>query len=285
MSGTIWSRRAFVGGALTASLVAIAPSAQGTTPVQASANLARSYRGTIHAFGLVQSMALPLGVNSARVDFDRNVARMIEIVRIHASRCDWLAFDDTPLTGHRVETSNAATAALREQDLHLLANAAKQHACFLSFGGLLNGQDSIIVISPHGAIHDWAMPTRLAPLFITNSVEPTRNAVPLIDLNECRIALMPDDAAHGVVQAVIESEADVVITMGSGPISHIETARASLPALVLTVQAATPSVPMGVPSNEWGLTCAMDPHGTTIGRCPNSSEHVLVVSGSQPRTA
>jgi len=263
-----WNRRQFLGTTLTASVVAVGAR---TAPVLGSTS-------TIHRFLLVQSTALPIDAAHIESDLKRNLERMLQIIEQHASPNDWMAFDDAPLTGHVTAALPAKTLALSDSDLQALALAATRKKSWISFGAIRRERDSIIAISPHGKIHEWAMPSRYAPLPLEAEIVESNNALPIVELDSHQLALLPVDATETTLAQCAERGVNIVITMGSGPQCALAPRHSLSPSLLMHVQAASPWQPPGCHADGVGKSQAVDALGNVIAKCPSSGEHVLILA-------
>jgi hypothetical protein len=264
-----WNRRQFIGTTLTATVIAIGGRAAPVLGATAS----------IHRFALVQSTALPLDAAHAENDLQRNLERMLQIIEHHATANDWIAFDDAPLTGHLATSLPVTSLALGDEDLQKLADAASQQQCWISFGAVRRARDSIILLSPQGEIREWAMPPRHAPLPLQTNQTDSSAALPIIEINDHRLALMPVDATDEAVKECSELGVDILITMGSGARSALATTRPLLPSLSMHVHAASPWKPTGCEAAGVGRSCALDARGDVIAESPCTGEHVLILAG------
>ncbi len=263
-----WNRRQFIGTTLTATVIAIGGRAAPVLGATAS----------IHRFALVQSTALPLDAVHAENDLQRNLQRMLQIIEQHASPNDWMAFDDAPLTGHVTAALPAKTLALSDSDLQTLALAATRKKSWVSFGAIRRERDSIIAISPQGEIHEWAMPSRYAPLPLDAEIVESNNALPIIELDSHQLALLPVDANATTLAQCAERGVNIVITMGSGPQCALAPRHSLSPSLLMHVQAASPWQPPGCHGDGIGKSQAVDALGHVIAKCPSSGEHVLILA-------
>jgi len=261
-----WSRRQFVGAALTTSVVAIG----GGVPALAAVE-------SIHRFALVQSTALPIDPAHIKGDLDRNLTRILQIIEHHAKPHDWLALDDAPLTGHAANWLAAADVSLSEDQLERLTSAARRHHCWISLGAVLRERDSILLLSPGGARKDWPMPARHAPLPLIDPSNNPSDSLPIITLEGRRIALVPIDARAEVIAECTNPAIDILITMGSGLGCVAPQASQSGPSLSIHVQAAAPWQPPGCLSEGLRRSRACNTRGEVIAECPTAEEHVLVL--------
>jgi len=261
-----WSRRQFVGAALTTSVVAIG----GGVPALAAVE-------SIHRFALVQSTALPIDPAHIKDDLDRNLTRILQIVEHHAEPHDWLVFDDAPLTGHAASWLAASDVSLSDDQLEKLTSAARRHHCWISLGAVLGKRDSILLLSPNGARKDWPMPARHAPLPLIDPSNDQSDSLPILTLEGRRIALVPIDARAEVVAECTNSAIDILITMGSGLGGVAPQASQRGPSLSIHVQAAAPWQPPGCLSEGLRRSRACNTRGEVIAECPTAEEHVLVL--------
>lgn len=261
-----WSRRQFVGAALTTSVVAIGGGAPALAAVE-----------SIHRFALVQSTAFPIDPAHIKGDLDRNLTRILQIVEHHAKPHDWLAFDDAPLTGHAANWLAAADVSLSEDQLEKLTGAARRHHCWISLGAVLRERDSILLLSPGGARKDWPMPARYAPLPLIDPSSDPSDSLPIITLEGRRIALVPIDARAEVVAECTNPAIDILITMGSGLGCVTPRVSQSGPSLSIHVHAAAPWQPPGCLSDGLRRSRACNTRGEVIAECPTAEEHVLVL--------
>jgi hypothetical protein len=263
-----WNRRQFLGTTLTASVVAVG----------ARAAPAFGSTSTIHRFLLVQSTALPIDAAHIESDLKRNLERMLQIIEQHASPNDWIAFDDAPLTGHVTTALPAKTLALSDSDLQTLAIAATRKKSWISFGAIRRERDSIIAISPQGKIHEWAMPSRYAPLPLKANMVESSSTLPIVEFDSHKLALIPVDATETTVAQCAERGIDIVITMGSGAQCTLASTHPLSPSLLMHVQAASPWQPPGCHADGIGKSQAVDALGNVIAECPSSGEHVLILA-------
>ena len=269
MSAGHWSRRQFVGAALTTSVVAIGGR---VTPAFGAVE-------SIRRFALVQSTALPIDSAHIRADLERNLARILQIIEQHAEPHDWLAFDDAPLTGHAASVLPAADVSLGDDDLERLTSAALHHRCWISLGAVRRSCDSILVLSPQGQLHDWPMPPRHAPLPLAGRRPESDLALPIIVVDERRIAVTPMDATAKFSAECSERGVDIMITMNSSSACVTPSTTRTAPALSMNVHAAAPWQPPGCNTQGLGRSRVLNAQGEVIAECPTAEEHVLVLAG------
>ncbi|MBU3672754.1 MAG: hypothetical protein FGM43_09370 [Sinobacteraceae bacterium] len=199
--------------------------------------------------GLVQSA--PWDVDASRLyeDTARNLERMLETIARAGPDCDWLAFNDCPLTGR--STSLMPSAAQIER----LRTAARQHACAVSFGC---GVD------------------RKAVLLSADDTEVQYG--PLVRLNGRRIAIVSTAQSDADIKQAVRGGAEALLVMGSGPnvaSKRIADIASGLPRL--QVNAACDSHVPGHTADWLGGTLACDAHGVTLGEIAHANEAVLQV--------
>lgn len=263
-----WNRRQFLGTTLTASVVAVG----------ARAAPAFGSTSTIHRFLLVQSTALPIDAAHIESDLKRNLERMLQIIEQHASPNDWIAFDDAPLTGHMTTSLPATKLGLADSDLQSFESAATRNKSWISFGAIRRERDSIIAISPQGKIHEWAMPSRYAPLPLEANMVESSSSLPIVEFDSHKLALIPVDATETTLAQCAERGIDIVITMGSGAQCTLAPTHPLSPSLLMHVQAASPWQPPGCHADGIGKSQAVDALGNVIAECPSSGEHVLILA-------
>ncbi len=263
-----WNRRQFLGTTLTASVVAVG----------ARAAPAFGSTSTIHRFLLVQSTALPIDAAHIESDLKRNLERMLQIIEQHASPNDWIAFDDAPLTGHMTTSLPATKLGLADSDLQSFESAATRNKSWISFGAIRRERDSIIAISPQGKIHEWAMPSRYAPLPLKANMVESSSSLPIVEFDSHKLALIPVDATETTLAQCAERGIDIVITMGSGAQCTLAPTHPLSPSLLMHVQAASPWQPPGCHADGIGKSQAVDALGNVIAECPSSGEHVLILA-------
>lgn len=269
MSAGHWSRRQFVGAALTTSVVAIGGR---VTPAFGAVE-------SIRRFALVQSTALPIDSAHIRADLERNLARILQIIEQHAEPHDWLAFDDAPLTGHAASVLPAADVSLGDDDLERLTSAALHHRCWISLGAVRRSCDSVLVLSPQGQLHEWLMPPRHAPLPLAGRRPESGLALPIIVVDERRIAVTPMDATAKFSAECSERGVDIMITMNSSSACVTPSITRTAPALSMNVHAAAPWQPLGCNTQGLGRSRVLNAQGEVIAECPTADEHVLVLAG------
>jgi hypothetical protein len=203
---------------------------------------------------------------------------MLQIIEQHASPNDWIAFDDAPLTGHVTAALPAKTLALSDSDLQTLAIAATRNKSWISFGAIRRERDSIIAISPQGKIHEWAMPSRYAPLPLKANMVESSSTLPIVEFDSHKLALIPVDATETTLAQCAERGIDIVITMGSGAQCTLASTHPLSPSLLMHVQAASPWQPPGCHADGIGKSQAVDALGNVIAECPSSGEHVLILA-------
>lgn len=262
-----WSRRQFVGAALTTSVITLGGR---VTPAFGALD-------SIRRFALVQSTALPIDSAHIKNDLGRNLSRILQIIEQHAAAYDWLAFDDAPLTGHAASFLPAPDVSLGDDDLERLTRAALHHRCWISLGAVRRSCDSILVLSPQGQLHEWPMPPRHAPLPLINPSNNPSDSLPIITLEGRRIALGPIDARAEVVAECTNPAIDILITMGSGLGCVAPRASQTGPSLSMQVHAAAPWQPPGCLSEGLRRSRACNTRGEVIAECPTAEEHVLVL--------
>lgn len=270
-----WNRRQFLGTTLTASVVAIG----------ARAAPAFGSTSTIHRFLLVQSTALPIDAAYVESDLKRNLERMLQIIEQHASPNDWMAFDDAPLTGHVTAALPATTFSLSDSDLQTLAIVATRKKSWISFGAIRRERDSIIAISPQGKIHEWAMPSRYAPLPLEAEIVEPNNTLPIVELDSHQLALLPVDAKETTLAQCAERGINIVITMGSGPQCALASRHSLSPSLLMHVQAASPWQPPGCHAEGISRSRAVNGGGEVIAECLSADEQVLALDRRSRNTA
>ena len=263
-----WNRRQFLGTTLTASVVAVG----------ARAAPAFGSTSTIHRFLLVQSTVLPIDAAHIESDLKRNLERMLQIIEQHASPNDWIAFDDAPLTGHMTTSLPATKLGLADSDLQSFESAATRNKSWISFGAIRRERDSIIAISPQGKIHEWAMPSRYAPLPLKANMVESSSTLPIVEFDSHKLALIPVDATETTLAQCAERGIDIVITMGSGAQCTLAPTHPLSPSLLMHVQAASPWQPPGCHADGIGKYQAVDALGNVISECPSSGEHVLILA-------
>lgn len=283
VTGTL-TRRRFIGAGLLASTAALGATTRasaGMTELRASAD---HTRGGPFICGLVQWQSWPVAPERAREDLARNAERMLAVIDSHADHCDWLAFDDCALTGRTPLIDRAARRALaideHEAVVQQLARAAARSRCWLSLGALSKAGipagpvgDTVVAISPEGKVHIRSMrPMVTRPLDL-----------PILDTDWGRIAVLPHDAADGLVRACLAHDASLLISMNSGPTPPADVAHpgiglaASAGVPVLEVRGSAPWAEPGCSIDWMGGTRARDARGSVIGECRHAAEEVLVV--------
>ena len=267
MNSLHWSRRQFVGAALTTSIVTLGG---GVAPAFAAAE-------SVHRFALVQSTALPIDSAHIKEDLDRNLTRVLQIIEHHAKPHDWLVFDDAPLTGHAANWLAAADVSLSDDQLERLTSAVRRHHCWISLGAVLGKRDSILLLSPSGGSKNWPMPARHAPLPLIDPSNDQSDSLPILTLEGRRIALVPIDAPAEVIAECLNPAIDILITMGSGLGCVAPQASQSGPSLSIHVQAAAPWQPPGCLSDGLRRSRVCNTRGEVIAECPTAEEHVLVL--------
>lgn len=267
MNSLHWSRRQFVGAALTTSIVTLGG---GVAPALAAVE-------SVHRFALVQSTALPIDSAHIKEDLDRNLTRVLQIIEHHAKPHDWLVFDDAPLTGHAANWLAAADVSLSDDQLERLKSAARRHHCWISLGAVLGKRDSILLLSPSGGSKNWPMPARHAPLPLIDPSNDQSDSLPILTLEGRRIALVPIDAHAEVIAEFMNPAIDILITMGSGLGCVAPRASQTGPSLSMQVHAAAPWQPPGCLSEGLRRSRACNTRGEVIAECPTAEEHVLVL--------
>jgi hypothetical protein len=172
----------------------------------------------------------------------------------------------------------AKTLALSDSDLQTLAIAATRNKSWISFGAIRRERDSIIAISPQGKIHEWAMPSRYAPLPLKANMVESSSTLPIVEFDSHKLALIPVDATETTVAQCAERGIDIVITMGSGAQCTLASTHPLSPSLLMHVQAASPWQPPGCHADGIGKSQAVDALGNVIAECPSSGEHVLILA-------
>ena len=98
------TRRDFVS---TASLAVFATATAANALNLVESETARS--STAWRIGLVQSAPWDIELSRMQEDTTRNLARMLEVIDRQGPECDWLAFNDCPLTGRSISMEPSAT--------------------------------------------------------------------------------------------------------------------------------------------------------------------------------
>ena len=269
MSTGHWSRRQFVGAALTTSVITLGGR---VTPAFGAVD-------SIRRFALVQSTALPIDSAHIKNDLGRNLSRILQIIEQHGAPYDWLAFDDAPLTGHAASFLPAPDVSLGDDDLERLTRAALQHRCWISLGAVRRSCDSILVLSPQGQLHEWPMPPRHAPLPLAGRRAESGLALPIIVVDERRIAVTPMDATATFGAEYIDRGVDIMITMNSSSGCVTPPTTQAAPSLSINVHAAAPWQPLGCNTQGLGRSRVLNAQGDVIAECPTADEHVLVLAG------
>lgn len=271
-----WSRREFVGAGLSTTLIALSDRLSASPDVNAAnLQLSETHPDSNFVFALIQSSPLQLEPSRAGADLERNTMRMLGVIERHGRCADWIAFDDSPLTG-RAARAEAASPWLDEQLLDLslarLAAAAQTTNCWLSFGaprlsvGDSSIEEAVVAVSPSGETHLW--PT----------TESRSQAPPIVATRQGRVALIPTHASAETIVHCREAGVDILLTMGSGPDVNPEARFSGLGIPLLQVQAASHWQEPGCPIDWAGRTRVIDATGRLIGACPDALERVLVVS-------
>lgn len=269
MSASHCSRRQFVGTALTTSVITIGGL---VTPAFAAVE-------SICRFTLVQSIALPIDSAHIKNDFERNLSRILQIIEKHATPYDWLAFDDAPLTGHAAGLLPATDVSLGDDDLKRLTSAALHHRCWISLGAVRRSYDSILVLSPQGQLFEWPMPPRHAPLPLTGRVPKRDLTLPIVVVDDRRIAVTPMDVTAKFSAECIDRGVDIMITMNSSSGCVTPPTTQVAPSLSMNVHAAAPWQPPGCDTRGLGRSRVLNVRGEVIAECPTADEHVLVLAG------
>ena len=238
------TRREFVGAVTLASI-------GGSTAARAlELGAMRTERSSsVWRVGLVQSA--PWDVDPARLHEDaaRNLERMLDTIDKVAADCDWLAFNDCPLTGRAVSIMPSA-AQLAE-----LGTAARKHRCAVSFGC---GTDRKAVLIP------------------ADDTEVQYGS--LMVLNGRRVAIVSAARSDTEITRTMNAGAEALLVMGSGPNmmpTHITDIAAKLRVPQLYVGAACDTQIPGHTPDWLGGTLACDAEGLTLGRLAHADETVL----------
>lgn len=205
--------------------------------------------------GLVQSAPWDIDPSRMHEDMARNLDRMLETIATQGAECDWLAFNDCPLTGR------AATIDPSGAQIDLLRAAAERHACAVSFG--CGAERSAMLIPSDGT--------------------PTQHG-PLVTLHGRRIAIVSaaltaDESTRVAMGRALRQGAEALLIMNSGPSAEpiwISDVAAGLPRLHVGAACDTP-----VPGHtvDWlGGTRACDTHGLTLGQIAHADEAVLKIT-------
>jgi predicted amidohydrolase len=246
MTQTPLTRRKFVGAtALTVLASATVARARdlGVTIAEQPLN---SWR-----IGLVQSA--PWDIDPARLQEDttRNLERMLETIAREGRECDWLAFNDCPLTGRSASIVPTST------QIQALRATAQQHACALSFG--------------YGA-------ERRAMLIPADGTDVQSG--PLVTLNGRRIAIVSTAQSDADITGALHKGAEALLIMGSGPnivSTRISDVATSLHVPRLHVSAACDTYVPGHTHDWLGGTRACDARGRALGHVAHADETVLQV--------
>lgn len=243
------TRRDFVG---TATLAVFAS----TTAAQALELGSSKAHGALSSWriGLVQSAPWDIDPSRIHEDTTRNLARMLEVIERQGPECDWLAFNDCPLTGRAASMEPSAT------QVEALHAAARRHSCAVSFGCGVN---------------------REAVLVSADDTEVQRG--PLVTLYGRRIAILSsmssaNATARVEMERALRQGAEALLVMRSGPSAEptwITDAAVGLP--LLHVSAACDTQIPGHTSDWLGGTLARDTHGVTLGHMAHADEAVLKV--------
>lgn len=238
------TRREFVGAVTLASI-------GGSTAARAlELGAMRTERSSsVWRVGLVQSA--PWDVDPARLheDTSRNLERMLETIAREGWECDWLAFNDCPLTGRAI--SVVPTSA----QIKALQAIAQKHSCALSFGC---GAD------------------RRAMLIPADGTEVQHGS--LVVLNGRRVAIVSTARSDTEITRTMNAGAEALLVMGSGPNmmpTHITDIAAKLRVPQLYVGAACETQIPGHTPDWLGGTLACDAEGLTLGRLAHADETVL----------
>lgn len=244
------TRRDFVGATTLAVIAGHAAARALELGVPAIAPLLASWR-----IGLVQSAPWDVDPNRIHEDMARNLDRMLETIATKGAECDWLAFNDCPLTGR------AATIDPSGAQIDLLRASAERHACAVSFG--CGAERSAMLIPSDGT--------------------PTQHG-PLVTLHGRRIAIVSaamtaNESTRVTVDRALRQGAEALLIMSSGPSCDqrwIADVAAGLPRLHVSAACETP-----VPGHtvDWlGGTQACDAHGLTLGQITHAEETMLKLS-------
>lgn len=248
------TRRDFVGTA-TLAVFASTTAAQAVELSSSTANrLLSSWR-----IGLVQSAPWDIDPSRMQEDTTRNLARMLEVIDRQGPECDWLAFNDCPLTGRAtsMEPSAAQIKALRA--------AARRHDCAVSFG-CGAGHRALLVSADETEV-------QYGPL-----VNLYGRRIAIVSAAQSPIASASLDSARVEMERALQQGAEALLIMRSGPNAEptwINDLAAGLPLLHVGAACDT-QIPGHTP--DWlGGTLARDTHGLTLGQMAHADEAVLQV--------
>lgn len=248
------TRRDFVS---TASLAVFATATAANALSLVESKTARA--GTAWRIGLVQSAPWDIEPSRMQEDTTRNLARMLEVIDRQGPECDWLAFNDCPLTGR--STSMEPSAA----QIEALRAAARRHDCAVSFGGGA-GHRALLVSADETDV-------QYGPLVTVHG-----RRIAIVSAARSPAATAPLDSARVEVERALRQGAEALLIMRSGPNEEptwIADIAAGLPLLHVGAACDT-QIPGHTP--DWlGGTRACDTHGLTLGQIAHADEAVLQV--------
>jgi hypothetical protein len=240
------TRRKFVGTTAFAVMAGAAATRAGDLGITVAEQPLTSWR-----IGLVQSA--PWDVDPARLyeDTTRNLERMLETIAHEGPACDWLAFNDCPLTGR------SASIVPTSAQVQALRAVAQQHACALSFGC---GAD------------------RRAMLIPADGTDVQSG--PLVTLYGRRIAIISTAQSDADIAKALHKGAAALLIMGSGPnaaSTRFTDVAVDLRVPRLHVSAACDTHVPGHTPDWLGGTQACDAKGLILGHVCHAEETVLQV--------
>jgi predicted amidohydrolase len=308
------SRRRFVGAGTLAAASGLGASAtmadagkaasgpvasphDGGTP-RARGSVFAALRSDTPVIALVQSAPCSVDLERPLPDLARNLRRMLDSIDAAQSaeqRSDWVAFHDCPLTGRVAPVGEARKRVALDLDgehFQHLADAARRHACWLSFGAWLRlphargaAIEATAFISPAGALVS-AQPFdgRLQP----GSPLP---AIAVTDIGNLAATPRADDPVHHA--ALVAAGAEFVLRTNSGPLADWAL---DLPVCcrahgihgAIVSAAATASTPFPARDLIGGGSAFFGPDGRRLAAAEGSDEQILrwaVPIGAQRRSA
>lgn len=248
------TRRDFVS---TASLAVFATATAANALNLVESETARS--STAWRIGLVQSAPWDIELSRMQEDTTRNLARMLEVIDRQGPECDWLAFNDCPLTGRSISMEPSAT------QIEALRAAARRHDCAVSFG-CGAGHRALLVSANETEV-------QYGPLVSLNG-----RRIAIVSAAQSPIATTTLDSARVEMERALQQGAEALLIMRSGPNAEptwIIDIAAGLP--LLHVSAACDTHIPGHTSDWLGGTRARDTHGLTLGHIAHAEEGVLQV--------
>jgi hypothetical protein len=174
---------------------------------------------------------------------------MLETIAREGRECDWLAFNDCPLTGRAVSIMPSET------QLAELRAAARKYSCAVSFGC---GVDRQAVLIP------------------ADDSEVQYGS--LVVLNGRRVAIVSTALSNAEITQTMSAGAEALLIMGSGPnvaSTRFTDVAADLRVPRLHVSAACDTHVPGHTPDWLGGTLACDAQGLPLGRLAHADETVL----------